>query len=93
MSLNMSVKSKVALLNDQFELSTAIKDDVRESVKHAKLAVDGIQDIKSRSLSEQSREIISWLCPLNFWVKQRDVYAARLEGTSEWLFKDTKFQK
>ena len=40
-----------------------------------------------------SRQIVNWLTPLNFWLKQDDTFERRQEGTGEWLLNDLAFQE
>jgi hypothetical protein len=42
---------------------------------------------------QQSREIVNWLTPLNFWLKQDDTFERHQEGTGEWLLNDPSFRE
>ena len=50
-------------------------------------------DQENRIRDQESREIVEWLSPLNFWAKQNDTIERRQEGTGEWLLKHPDFQK
>jgi hypothetical protein len=39
----------------------------------------------------QTREIMEWLSPTNFWLKQADVMKQRQPGTAEWLLRHPDF--
>ena len=43
--------------------------------------------------SEEDRDIIEWLSPLNYWTKQNDIFDWRHEGTGEWLIRHPEFEK
>ncbi|KAH0536545.1 hypothetical protein FGG08_006595 [Glutinoglossum americanum] len=75
----------LALQEDNIELSKGIRGDVRE-------AAEGVAEIRNRILTQESRDIFTWLSPLNFWSKQNDVFRIRLEGIGEWLLKDAEFK-
>ncbi|KAL3441180.1 hypothetical protein BJX65DRAFT_314065 [Aspergillus insuetus] len=40
---------------------------------------------------KETREIMEWLSPTNFWLKQADVMKQRQPGAAEWLLKDPDF--
>ncbi|KAJ7776672.1 hypothetical protein B0H14DRAFT_2401560, partial [Mycena olivaceomarginata] len=39
------------------------------------------------------KKIIDWLSPLNFFVRQDDIFSTRQEGTGEWLLQEKKFRQ
>ena len=41
---------------------------------------------------QESREIVDWLSPLNFWTKQDDILSKKEEGTGGWIFEDPAFE-
>jgi hypothetical protein len=41
----------------------------------------------------QRAEIIDWLSPINFFLRQADIVSARQPGTGEWLLADSRFKK
>ena len=47
----------------------------------------------NRIEDNESRDIVKWLSPLNFWTKQDDTFERRQEGTGEWLLDHPEFQK
>ncbi|KAH0543788.1 hypothetical protein FGG08_001970 [Glutinoglossum americanum] len=44
-------------------------------------------------VDEESKGIVKWLSPLNFWTKQNDTFGRRQEGTGEWLLETDEFKK
>jgi hypothetical protein len=42
---------------------------------------------------EETREIVRWLSPLNFWLKHTDVFEAKAAGTGQWLLDDPVFRE
>lgn len=67
-------------------LSQAIKCDVQE-------IAGGVTVLQNQFLSQKMRDIVTWLSPLNFWIKQNDVFSTRLEGTGEWLLEHDEFKE
>jgi hypothetical protein len=46
------------------------------------------------AISEQRRaQIIDWLSPINFFLRQADISYVRQPGTGEWLLADAHFQE
>ncbi|KIM72175.1 hypothetical protein PILCRDRAFT_828843 [Piloderma croceum F 1598] len=41
--------------------------------------------------SQECRKIIQWLSPLNFFVRQDDIFSKRQEGTGDWLLQCDDF--
>ncbi|KAJ7659436.1 ankyrin repeat-containing domain protein, partial [Mycena olivaceomarginata] len=41
----------------------------------------------------QRGEIIDWLSPINFFLRQADIASARQPGTGEWIIADSRFQR
>jgi hypothetical protein len=41
---------------------------------------------------QESREIVTWLSPLNFWPRQGDTLSRRQEGTGKWFFEGPAFK-
>ena len=37
-------------------------------------------------------DILHWLSPLNFWMKQQDTLSRKEEGTGLWLFEEPAFK-
>jgi hypothetical protein len=66
------------------KLSQSIQDDVRD-------VAERVQDLQSRAISKERRELIEWLSPLNFWSKQSDVFSRRLDRTGEWFLQHEEF--
>ncbi|KAJ6594778.1 hypothetical protein B0H19DRAFT_975013, partial [Mycena capillaripes] len=43
--------------------------------------------------STERTQIIEWLSPINFFLRQADILQSQQEGTGEWLLKDPHFQQ
>ncbi|MCJ1392629.1 hypothetical protein MMC18_005499 [Xylographa bjoerkii] len=75
----------VALTNDLFTLSKAMKEDVSSIRKH----------VESRQVdaNTNSRQVIaSWLTALDFKARQQDIFSRRQDGTGQWLLDSPEFQ-
>ncbi|EAA66248.1 hypothetical protein AN1130.2 [Aspergillus nidulans FGSC A4] len=59
-------------------------DKISEAVEKVDLIIRWRQD-------DKTREIIDWLSPTNFWLRQADVLKQRQPGTVEWLLQDSRF--
>ncbi|KAI9878016.1 MAG: hypothetical protein M1830_002174, partial [Pleopsidium flavum] len=75
----------LALANDLFTLSRAIKDDVT-AIKV------GVAEIQVSQRDEERRTISEWLSSLNFKATQSDVFKNRQDGTGQWLLDSTEFK-
>jgi hypothetical protein len=42
-------------------------------------------------VDQESRDILDWLSPLNFWTKQDDTFSRKEGGTGEWIFEEPAF--
>ncbi|KAL8827623.1 MAG: hypothetical protein Q9191_003073 [Dirinaria sp. TL-2023a] len=93
----------IALQEDNFALSQAIKQDIAElrvlsqTTKHNVTELS--EDVKGLStgiarLSNDQRhqEVLRWLSPLNPESKQIDVLSRRHEGTGRWLLESDEFE-
>lgn len=67
----------LALNADTIGLSKAIKVDL-----------DSLRDAHG---NQETREILSWLSPINFGIKQRDIFSKHQSGTGQWLLNDQRF--
>ncbi|KAI9770937.1 MAG: hypothetical protein M1840_002641 [Geoglossum simile] len=76
----------LALQNDHFGLSRAIKADLAE-VK------DDVQELRKGQRDKESRDIIAWLSTLNFPTRQNDIFCRRQEGTGEWFLDTDAFKR
>ena len=52
-----------------------------------------ILDQVDRIKDQEGHDIVNWLSPLNFWLKQNDTFERRQEGTGEWLLEHPEFRK
>lgn len=43
-------------------------------------------------MNQEKLAIIAWLSPLNFIVRQNDVFSRRREGAGNWLLQSDQFQ-
>ncbi|KAJ6449260.1 hypothetical protein C8R45DRAFT_1045102 [Mycena sanguinolenta] len=41
----------------------------------------------------ERKRIIEWVSPLNFFVRQDDIFSTRQEGTGEWLLNEKQFKR
>ena len=53
----------------------------------------GIAELQNRFLTGESREILAWLSPLDFWTNQDHNFSLRFDGTGQWFLEDHKFKK
>jgi len=44
-------------------------------------------------VDQESREIVAWLSPLDFWAKQDDTLSRKQEGTGQWFFEELAFKR
>jgi hypothetical protein len=42
-------------------------------------------------LDQETRDILDWLSPLNFWTKQDDYFSRKEDGTCRWIFEEPAF--
>ncbi|KAJ7453550.1 hypothetical protein B0H11DRAFT_272721 [Mycena galericulata] len=82
--LNSAQGIKFAL-KEAAEMQRVNHDDLFQSVQH----VAENQDMSHYTAKRD--EIIEWCSPLNFFVRQADIFGTRQEGTGEWLLEDEKF--
>jgi hypothetical protein len=47
----------------------------------------------TRCADQETKSILLWLSPVNFWLKQEDVIKQREAGTGKWLLEDPDFLK
>ena len=50
-------------------------------------------DQENRLREQESRNIVAWLSPLNFWVKQNHYFSARQGKTGEWFLNAPEFKQ
>ncbi|KAF5855664.1 hypothetical protein ETB97_008825 [Aspergillus alliaceus] len=70
--------------NLSFAIQLLHIDKISEAVERVDLIIRWKQD-------NETREVIDWLCPVNFWLKQADVLKQRQPGTGDWLLQDSRF--
>ncbi|MCJ1402435.1 hypothetical protein MMC11_005655 [Xylographa trunciseda] len=75
----------VALTNDLFTLSKAMKEDISSIRKH-------VESVRVDAETETRQAIARWLTPLDFKARQRDIFCRRQDGTGEWLLDSPEFQ-
>lgn len=46
-----------------------------------------------QNIEAERRAIAEWLSPLNFFVRQVDIFSLRVEGTGQWLLESQQFKK
>ena len=69
----------LALHADHLEISKAVKEDLAE--------------LRASQKNEETREILTWLSPLDFAAQQRRIFSKHEEGTAQWLLDDAKFSQ
>ena len=81
------------------EVDSDIKQLVDNSETSRTQILDSISKVQlvqeqenSRALSAEEREIIKWLCPLEFLSKHNDALNRRQEGTGRWLLESCEFR-
>ncbi|KAF8198806.1 hypothetical protein K438DRAFT_1823723 [Mycena galopus ATCC 62051] len=51
-------------------------------------------NMNTQDMEQSEREkIIDWLSPLNFFVRQDDIFITQQEGTGEWLLHEEQFKQ
>ncbi|KAL4816385.1 hypothetical protein BDW67DRAFT_162220 [Aspergillus spinulosporus] len=79
---------QTSISDSRSNLSLALQllhiDKISEAVEKVDLIIRWRQD-------DKTREIIDWLSPTNFWLRQADVLKQRQPGTVEWLLQDSRF--
>jgi hypothetical protein len=53
----------------------------------------GVVNIADTISEQQRAEIIDWLSPINFFLRQADISCVRQPGTGGWLLADPHFQE
>ena len=48
-------------------------------------------ELLTRCSDEETKSILRWLSPVNFWLKQEDVCKQREAGTGKWLLEHPDF--
>jgi len=89
------------ILNLLSALPTMSKEisEVTETVQRWDLKWQGTSSYKTNMVfakcivDRESQEILNWLSPLNFWVKQDDTLARRESGTCQWIFEESAFKE
>ena len=90
---SVTTLEKLTMIDGKIALQTAeikaYSSDITESL--AKVRFDQ-QQTHRETLDKESMEAIAWLSPLNFRIKQNDVFRACHPGTGRWLLQSTEFQ-
>ncbi|ERF68520.1 hypothetical protein EPUS_05659 [Endocarpon pusillum Z07020] len=81
------------------ELDTKVKNLIDTSGISSTKVLDGISELrlaqkeeKLKSISEEEREAIHWLSPLDFASKHADAVSRRQQGTGRWLLESSEFR-
>ena len=87
------IDGKIKMIDDEFTLqkadSKAHFSDVTERLTNLRFDQ---QQTHRETLDRECMEAIAWLSPLNFRIKQNDVFRAYHPGTGRWLLQSTEFQ-
>jgi hypothetical protein len=65
--------------------------ETRQAPPSFQEALIGIVGLLTYCLDEETKNIIRWLSPVNFWLKQEDVCKQRAAGTGKWLLEHPDF--
>ena len=79
------IDGKITLLPADFQ---ATSSDITESLVTLR---SHQQQRYKEALDKESMEAVDWLSPLNFRIKQNDVFRACHPGTGKWLLQSAKF--
>ncbi|KAI0902853.1 ankyrin [Ustulina deusta] len=79
----------LALQNDQFKLTLAMKQDLMDVKEDLRKAIG---EANAEREDEEFEKITSWLSSLDFTAKQTDFLKRRQAETGEWLLSDPIFQ-
>ncbi|KAI9838332.1 MAG: hypothetical protein M1819_005600 [Sarea resinae] len=77
---------QIELSKDITENMMSIKQDSHQTRKAVATLIDNNND-------RVFKDLMFWLSPLNFQIKQRDIYSKHHEGTDRWIFQETLFQE
>ncbi|KAJ7499629.1 hypothetical protein FB451DRAFT_41815 [Mycena latifolia] len=103
MSIWDSAQDIAAAVEDIAEKQRTNHDDIRRTVnqfarderEHREHISNCIWDVgqtqEQHHQSEKRDEIIEWYSPLNFFLRQADIFNARQPGTGQWLLEDARF--
>ena len=77
-----------------FTSKTSVESDkeLRIISTEIRRTANDVTDVKNILHDQETRNIISWLSPLNFWIRHSDSLSRRHQGTGLWLVKTTGFQ-
>lgn len=72
-----------------------VSDSIRrwDTKWHGQAPATGRVLITNYMADQESRDVLNWLSPLNFWTKQNDTFSRKAEGTGQWLFEDPAFNR
>ena len=83
----------LALANDLFQLSLAIKSELGK-VDDVMLGIrDGVKTLQSEQQINYRTEIEHWLSSYDFRSRQLEVFRGAQAGTRQWLFDSSQFQR
>ena len=83
----------LALQNDHFELSRAIKEDLFKMSSNVVDLANGVDLIRLGHEDGERTTVNDWLSPLDFSFKQQDTYNSHEDGTGSWFLKSDEFIK
>ena len=79
------VDAGIRELRDKSEVSST---NILDSISRLHL---GQKQEMSRVLGSEERDVIRWLCPLEFFSKHNDALSRHQEGTGRWLLESHEF--
>lgn len=81
----------LALQNDIIGLNRAIHEEISRTQDGVQTISKALEEINLRQTDRDNREVLDWLSPLNFWIKQIDVFEKRHPETGTWLLQNEVF--
>ncbi|KAL5113799.1 hypothetical protein ACEQ8H_008335 [Pleosporales sp. CAS-2024a] len=76
---------QIALENDHFKLSQAIKDDTSSIRTHASTIQNAINEVQQQQITETQRNLLQWLSSSDYPAQKSDIIKRRQEGTGQWF--------
>lgn len=81
----------LALQNDSIGLNRAIHQEICRTQDGIQTITRALEETSLRQTDSDHREVLDWLSPLNFWIKQIDVFEKRHPETGTWLLQNDVF--
>jgi Cdc6-like AAA superfamily ATPase len=88
--LSQAISDDITTLSND---TKTIKDDtaaIRNGFPHVEATIVAV---RSQQISEQHRQVMSWLSLADFSAQQHDIIRRREEGTGQWFLESTQFRE